>query len=487
MSMKAGDRAVPANKPSRPNSGPPPGPSGHWLMGTMRRWQKDPLGYMEELVQTYGDAVHYRFFLNWHGYLFCHPEHNRHILQDNNHNYTKQPHPSYVMLEPLVGTGLLTNDGEDWLRQRRLIQPVFHRRRIAQFGSIMVDATERMLEKWRRLVGGDALLDVDKEMTRLTLEIVGRSLFGIDLTAEAETVGQAFTSVNRQLSEMSAQPFAMIALRMSFLPAIRRLRANIGALDQVVERVIADRRNGEETRDDLLGMLMAARDADTGEVMNDKQLRDEVMTLLLAGHETTANALSWTFYLLSQYPEAAGRLQKEVQEVLGQRPVTVDDLSDLVYTRMVIEESMRLFPPAWAIGRWAVETDVVGGYSVPANTPVMLSPYMTHRHPAFWPDPTRFDPERFTADVVAERPRYAYIPFGGGPRQCIGNDFALTEARLVLATIAQNYRLKLASNHPVEVEPLITLRPRFGLRMSIQPIRRQAVGPAPITTDYSSS
>ncbi|MGH2538484.1 MAG: cytochrome P450 [Candidatus Promineifilaceae bacterium] len=449
----------------------PPGPNGHWLFGTTREFKANSLAFLQQLASDHGPAVRFRFFLKYVGYVFCHPEHNKHILQDNNHNYTKLPHPTFLLLEPLLGNGLLLNDGDSWLSQRRLMQPVFHRRQIADFGRVMSEATLRLLEAWEQAAAAGQAVDIDRAMMRLTLEIVGRTLFSMDLTGDAERLGQTFTDINHQFAKMTTQPFSVYMLRMAFLPSIRRLHHNLGQLNEVVERIIAERRgHGRPAAgNDLLAMLMAACDADTGERMTDQQLRDEVMTLLLAGHETTSNALTWTLFLLSEHPDCLAQAQQELTEVLAGRPPAFADLPDLPYTRQVLDEALRLYPPAYAIARHAAGADEVGGYRVPALAAVTLSPYLTHRLPEFWPEPERFDPGRFRPEQVAERPRYAYIPFGGGPRQCIGKEFALTEAHLILATILQRFAPRLAPGHPVEVEPLITLRPRFGLPMFLQP------------------
>lgn len=446
----------------------PPGPHGHPIFGTVREFQKDSLGTIVRLQREYGDAVRLRFFLHYYGYVFFHPDHLKHILQDNNRNYTKMPSPTFQVMQPLVGYGLLTSDGDFWKRQRRLAQPAFHRRQIAGFGQTMVAATQQMLDRWHAAAQQGQSLDVSAEMTRLTLEIAGKTLFSMDLTGQANTVGAAFTEVNHIITGLTTQPFSPFTVRMPFWPSTRRMNAGIRQLDNVVNQIIASRRAANEDKGDLLSMLMLARDEDTGEGMNDKQLRDEVMTLLLAGHETTAVALSWALYLLAQHPEAARRLEAEVDHVLaGARPVTIDDLPQLPYTRMVIDETLRLYPPAYAIARWAQQEDEVGGYRVAAQSAVTLFPYVTHRHPALWPDPHRFDPQRFTPEQAADRPRFAYLPFGGGPRQCIGNIFALTEAQLILASLAQRYRWQLATDQTVEIEPLITLRPKNGLPMRL--------------------
>ena len=449
----------------------PPGPQGSWLTGMMGAFREDSLGAMMDLSREYGDAVRFRFFLHYHGYLFSHPDHVQHILQTNNRNYTKLPAPGNALLQPLVGHGLLTSDGDFWLRQRRLAQPAFHRRRIASFAATMTDAAGEMLARWRGPAAAGQALDVVEEMTRLTLEIAGKTLFSVDLTREADTVGDAFTAASTELMNFFRIPFGPYLVNLSWWPGARAMRRHVAALDEVVEGVIEERRRqreaGRGASDDLLDMLMDARDEETGEGMSDEQLRDEVMTLMLAGHETTSLALSWTLYLLSEHPVVRRRLEAEVDEVLGGRTPETEDKADLTYTTMVLEESMRIYPPAYAMSRYCVEADRVGGYDVPAGSAVTLSPYVTHRHPDFWEDPERFDPERFRPERQAERPRFAYMPFGGGPRQCIGNRFAMTEATLILAMLTQRYRLDLVPGHPVETEPLITLRPRHGLRMRI--------------------
>jgi cytochrome P450 len=294
-------------------------------------------------------------------------------------------------------------------------------------------------------------------MLRLTLRIAGQTLFNIDLSDETHTVGQAVATVNKLLSEYLYAPFPPFTI-----PTPRSR-----SLDQVVHDIITQRRQQNTDAGDLLSMLLLARDERTDQGMNDQQVRDEVMTLLIAGHETVATALTWTWYLLSQHPEVERRLHSELDEVLGGHLPTVEHLARLSYTRMVIEEVLRLYPPAWVFGRKAIDADEIAGYVIPANSMIVLSPYMTHRHPAFWEDAEAFDPERFAPEREASRPHYAYFPFGGGPRVCIGNNFALMETQLVLATIAQHYRLRLLSGHPVEPEALFSLRPRFGLLVTL--------------------
>ncbi|MDX1615313.1 MAG: cytochrome P450 [Candidatus Promineifilaceae bacterium] len=457
------------NSPLAPNVSHPPGPKGHWLSGTISKWRDEPLAYMQQVTDRYGSALRIRYLPGLYGYLFCHPEHNIRVLLDNNRNYTKMPNPSFLTLQPLLGNGLLTNDGDDWLAQRRLIQPIFHRRRIAHFGEVMRTLSEQMLARWRRqLVDGQVKLDIDQEMTRLTLEIVGLTLFGTELSDLTETIGSVFTQVNEELADWTTVPFGWLLLRYPIVPDARRTRRRIGRLEQVVDQIIRRRRSEPVAGTDLLSMLMEAEDQDSGSRMTDRQLRDEVMTLLLAGHETTANALGWTFYLLAKHPAATIRLKAELKQVLNGRLPTVRDLPALPYTAMVLKESMRLYPPAYMIARWSMNEDLVGGYRVKGGSGVNLSPYLTHRLPEFWPDPERFVPDRFTEEAEAQRPRFAYIPFGGGPRQCIGNDFAMTEATLILAMVAQSFELELIDDRSVEIEPLITLRPKNGLPMIVR-------------------
>ena len=336
----------------------------------------------------------------------------------------------------------------------------------------MTEAAAVRLEQWRPLAEAGTALDVAEEMTALTLELTGKTLFSVDLTREAQTVGTSFTTANRQFREFTYNPFGLYLVKLDWLPATRRFKGNIARLDDVVQQIIAERRalraDGRGRNQDLLDLLMDARDEETGAGLSDRQLRNETMTIMLGGQEPTANLLTWTLYLLWQHPRVRAQLEREVDDVLGGSVPVAEDLPDLAYTTMVLEESMRLYPPTYAMTRTAQAADVVGGYRVEPGANVTLSPYLTHRHPQFWRDPETFDPQRFSRQQKAERPRYAYIPFGAGPRHCIGNHFAMAEATLVLAMIAQRYRLHLVPGHPVEVEPLITLRPRHGLRMVVE-------------------
>ena len=442
----------------------PPSPKLHPILGASRRFQRDPLGYMLELVARHGPAVSYRFFLNWRGYIFVHPLHYEQILHHNYRNYTKLPHPTFQLLLPLLGKGLLSNDGESWLQRRRLAQPVFHRNRIDAFSQTMIAATAKRFDRWAGAARAGQPVAFDREMMELTLEIAGRTLFSVDLTGgDARRVGDIFNELNELFIKKATDPLALYTMQIPFWPSTRRVAQRIRALDSLIYAMIAQRRNAASLGDDLLAMLMAARDAETGIGMNEKELRDELLTLLIAGHETTALLMTWFFYCVAKHPEVEARLHDEVDRTLGGRLPTIEDLPKLTYTRQVIDETLRLYPPAYALSRAAHEADVIGGYALPPKAVVTLSPFITHRLEEFWPQPHRFDPERFTPENSADRPRFAYLPFGGGPRQCIGNGFALTEGVLVAAAIAQRFRLRIPDGYNAELAPQITLHPKGGM------------------------
>jgi len=429
---------------------------------------RDPMRFALEMWHRYGDVVRFRF-LFWPAYALYHPDQVKQVLQENHRNYTKASFQMKVLRSSsFFGNGLVTSDGDSWLRQRRLMQPSFHRQRLAGFGRLMSEATDAMLDLWQHTALSEAPLDISLEMSRLTQRIVGLALFSLDLSNEVDTVGRTFTAISPLISRYASLPFPPLWVPT---PNNRRLKAGLNTLNTVVYTIINERRKRpvDTNATDLLGMLLSAQDEETGEGMSDQQVRDEVLTLLLAGHETTATALTWTWYLLSQHPEVERRLHAELDTVLAGQVPTVEHLDALPYTRMVIQEAMRLYPPVFGLTRFAAASDEVGGYPLPANSMIFVSPYCTHRHPAFWEKPEVFDPERFTPERSAGRPRFAYFPFGGGPRQCIGNAFAMMEAQLVLAAVAQRYTLRLVPGHLVEPQVLLTMRPRYGLPMTIQP------------------
>ncbi len=429
-----------------------------WL-GSVAEARHDPVAMFERAAQLGGDAVGLRF--GPYRYLvLSNPEAVRHVLVEHVGNYPKSP--SYDGIRLVLGNGLITSEGEFWKRQRKLAQPAFHRERLSELAGAMVRDTADMLGEWER--EGDRGFDLHDAMMRLTLRIVGHTLFSTDVQADAGAVGEAFAVAIHRANEEAT---AMVKLPMWLpLPGNLKFRRAMKTLDGLVHRIIAERRamaEGLRPRD-LLAMLMSARD-DDGAGMSDAQLRDEVMSLVGAGHETTANNLSWTFHLLGDHPEVAERVAAEARAAFGDRAPTMEDCKSLPYTKRVIEESMRLYPPVWGLERIAAEDDVVSGVRVRKGTFVGMIPWCIHRDPRYWPDPERFDPERFLPEAVEKRPRYAYLPFGAGPRVCIGNGFAMMEAQLLLAMIAKDYRLERAPWKRVQYEASITLRPKGGMAM----------------------
>src|SRR5439155_3876722 len=370
---------------------------------------------------------------------------------DNHENYSKGTFINNLFKQA-IADGLLTSEGEDWWRQRRLMQPAFYRERVARIGDGVTEATLAMAERWGSNVRTGEPLDVAAEMGSLTLRITTRALFSVDISQEADSLGHRIAEGLGYLISPDTPEF---------------LRGRAG-VEETVSAIIEERRTDDREYADLLAMLFAARDQDTGEAMSDREVRDQVITLMLAGYETTANALTWNWYLLSQNPRPMAVLAEEVRAVLSGRVATVADLPQLPYNRMVLDESMRLYPPAWILGRRALAEDRLGDQVIPAGSVVALCPYTMHRNPAFWDEPEEFRPERFTRDRAAARPPFAYFPFGGGPRLCIGHNFALLESQLITATLAQRFRVELVPDHPVLPERRFVLRPRGGLPMIVR-------------------
>ncbi len=444
----------------------PPGPRPRWWGGNFKAYRRDPLGFLTMCAQTYGDIVGMRYY-NYRTYFINRPDFIEAVLVTHNRKFIKGR--ALRANRRLLGNGLLTSEGDFWLRQRRLAQPSFHRARVAAYAETMVRYTERMLEGWR---DGDTR-DVHQEMMRLTLGIVAKTLFDADVENDAREVGEALEVVMEQNTDLRRMVFTPVWLPT---PAnLRMLRAR-QRLDAIIYRIIAARRANGQDAGDLLSMLLDAQDED-GSRMTDLQLRDEAVTLFLAGHETTALALTWTWWLLARHPEAERKLHEELASVLRGGTPTMDDLPRLGYTEMVLSESMRLYPPAWGMVRMAIEDCEIGRYPVPCGTGIAISQFVTHRDARWFEEPEEFRPERWENDFAKRLPRFAYFPFGGGPRQCIGNSFALMEAMLLLATIAQRFRLRLVPGHLVEPMPSITLRPKYGVRVTLE-ARREAAVPA---------
>jgi len=440
-----------------------PGPRGGRILGNLSAFQSDPIALLMEAARDHGDVV--RFEMGpVVAHLIVHPDGIKRILQDNNHAYGRHTR-GFDALKETLGDSMLTVDGDFWRRQRRIAQPAFHKQRISGFAGVMADAARALVDEWRPRADGKTAFDVTPELLRVTLRILGLALFGIDLSDESAEIGRALTEVLHHTMERTRSVFHLPHFVPT--PKNRRFKQALRTLDRVVLDMIAERRRKEGDRGDLLSMLMAARDDETGERMDDRQLRNELLTILLAGHETTAMSLTWTLALLGRYPSARRRVEEEAAAVLGGRRATLDDLPRLAFCKTVIEESMRLFPPAWVVARSVEEEDEIGGFAMPKGSIVFASPWVTHRRADLWPDPEGFDPDRFRVEDPM-RARYAYFPFGGGPHLCIGAGFAMLEAQIVLATIAGAYSVSLVPGHPIVPEPLITLRPKNGVKVVIR-------------------
>lgn len=394
-------------------------------------------------------------------YLVSHPDYVREILVANQSNFIKSR--ALQRAKILLGEGLLTSEGAHHLRQRRFVQPAFHRERLARYATAMSECAVRWRERWQ---AGSAM-DVSVEMAQLTLSVVAKTLFSADIESEAPEIGAAMTSI-LQLFKVLLTPFSEYLDRLP-LPAMRRFRKARATLDATIYGLIAERRKSGADTGDLLSMLLLAQDEDDRALrMSDEQVRDEALTLFLAGHETGANALTWTWYLLSQHPEVERRLHEEVDAVLGDRPPELADLPQLRYAEMILAEALRLYPPAWAIGRKALGDFTLGDFQIPAGSICIMSPFVVQRDARWFPDPEKFDPERWTPEAREARPKFSYFPFGGGARVCIGERFAWMEGVLVMVSIAQKWRFRLAPGQHVEPLPLVTLRVRNGLRMIIE-------------------
>ena len=441
----------------------------------LRTMQRDPIPFFTRIAAEYGDAVQFQVGRQTI-ILVNHPDLVRDLFVTKHRSF----HKSRVLQRSkiILGEGLLTSEEEFHKRQRRLAQPAFHRDRIARYAEVMVQRADAMRASWR----DGQTLDMHREMMRLTLSVVAKTLFDAELGGEDEEIGRALTTLI-DLFPLLMNPLST-KLRKLPIPSTFRFRGAIRRLDQTIYGIIEERRASGEDRGDLLSMLLLAQDVEgDGGGMSDKQVRDEAMTLFLAGHETTANALAWTWYLLAQHPEVANEMYRVIDEVLGGELPTANDYPRLQYVEMVLAESMRLYPPAWAVSRLAIEDVDLGGYSIPRDAVVVASQAVLHRDPRFWDQPARFDPMRFTPDAKAARPKYAYFPFGAGPRLCIGEGFAWMEGVLILATIAQKWSMELLS-HNVKPKASITLRPAGGIKVRLAS-RQSASQHPPATTPTS--
>ena len=435
----------------------PPGPRDWLHLRPTIEFARDWMGYSERYARQYGDVVFFRF-VNIPVCLVTHPDGIEYVLVKHPSNFLKSR--DYRAFRPILGNGLLISEGEFWQAQRKLIQPAFRHENILAYAGIMLDSAAAMLAGWR-----DAQTrDVHADMMALTLEVVAKCLFGSDVSGIAAEVGKALAPMMELFIHQAK--IAFLLPESAPIPQTPRYFRSSKRMDKIVRGIIRERRASPRAANDLLQTLLEAQD-ERGSRMTDEQLRDEIMTLFIAGHDTTANALSWTWYLLAQHPAVEQQLAAEPRSVLQSRPPGVADLPRLPYTEMVLKESMRLYPPAWGFGRRPIHDFELNGYRIPAGTNIFISQWITQRDPRWFPDPERFDPERWRVDPVrtGRIPRFAYFPFGGGPRVCVGAGFAMMEATLLLAAIAQRYRFSLVPGHPVEALPSATLRPKHGLKM----------------------
>lgn len=459
--------AAPGTSPSNGNDLRfPPGLSRNLPLYLLRRFFRpgNPILLFEHLVKTYGPVSHYKLGSS-HIVFINDPELIREILINQASCFIKER--TQQRMKILLGEGLITSEGEFHMRQRRIAAPAFHRQRIQAYAGMMVSHADAMRASWQP----GQTFDISAAMMELTLQVVAQTLFATDVTQEIRQINDEVNVIMRLYNYLVALPKAESYLHWP-IPGLMRFRKARAQLDTIVYRMIAERRRLNEDRGDLLSMLLEGRDEEGGNghaTMSDQQLRDEVITIFLAGYETVANALTWTWYLLSENPSAADRMQQEIDSVLGRgtdvRLPRLEDLPQLHYTEMVFAESMRLYPPAWAMGRQSTQIIELGPYKLPAGTHFFFSQYILQRSPEYYPDPLRFDPERFTPEHKAARPRFAYFPFGGGSRQCIGEAFAWMEGVLILATIAQRWRLRMVPGQMVDVQPKITLRPKYPMQV----------------------
>ena len=433
------------------------------VLGLLPQLRRDVLGVLEAAGREQGDLVRLALPGRRPVFLLGSPGHVRHVLQDNHGNYRRAPF--HDKLKPVLGEGLVTSDGDLWRRQRRLVQPAFATGRVRSFVPIMAEAAINLARRWREAAATGTAVDVDAGMSDLALRIIGRAMFG-DPGGHGE-IGPAVRVVQERIA---ARFWALVGLP-DFLPtpANLRFRHALAVLDAAVGRIIATRQHAAGQGDDLLGRLLSARNPETGAGMTRRQVRDEVMTMFLAGHETSAAGLTWTWFLLARHPEMAERVQAEAAGVLAGRDAPEQgDLDRLPLTRAAVQEALRLYPPVPWFARLAAGPDRIGGHEVPAGSILLVSPYVVQRDPRHWPAPETFEPGRFLGSGPTQRPAYSYFPFGGGPRACVGQHFAMTEMLVVVAALAARFRLTVAAHSPVRARTLVTLRPAGDLPMKME-------------------
>jgi cytochrome P450 len=438
----------------------PPGPKGKPLLGNLLDFRRNPPDFLLNAANQYGEVVYLKLGPQ-EIFLVNSPELIKNILVTNHKNFIKSR--GLQMAKRFLGEGMLTSEGEFHRRQRRLAQPAFHRQRIINYADAMVNYGVKLRAGW----SDGETLDVSQEMMRVTLGIVGKTLFDAEVESEASEIGEALTAMMKMFERVT-NPFAAIIAKLP-LPSNARMQKARERLDETIYRIINERRKSRVDRGDLLSMLLMAQDEEgDGSGMSDEQVRDESLTLFIAGHETTANALTWTWFLLSQNPEVEAKFHEEIDTLLAGRLPTFEDVPKLRYTEKVFAESMRLYPPAWTLGRQVLNDYQLGDYVAPKGSIILMSQYVMHHTARFYPEPFKFDPERWTEAAREARPKFSYFPFGGGPRVCIGEQFAWMEGLLLLATLAQHWKMRLVEGHVVKPKAMVTLRPKYGMKMTLE-------------------
>ena len=443
-----------------------PGPRGGLLMGNLAEYKRDPITMLLRLREEHGDIVRNRLgpFLT---HALAHPDHVEYVLQENHRNYVRGRF--YDNFKLFFGDGLLTTDGEFWRRHRRAVQPAFHKKQLDGTAGVVAEAAMDLVERWRRQPGAEAV-DAVPAMMHLSLAALGRMVFNTDISCHAEDVGPAVRfGLEAMMPQGNLNDFIP---RWMPTPFNRRIQRTRRALDRVIAQVISDHRDGRCDASDIISLLLASRDPETGAPMTDREIHDEVMTIFLAGHETTGSGLAWALYALAQHPGVLRQLRDELDGKLGGRPPTVKELESLTFLEQVVNEALRVYPPIWGYTRDLADDDEIGGFHIPAGSSIFISPYVTHRHPEFWPNPDAFDPENFGPHAPT-RHKYAFFPFGGGQRKCIGYQMALIVMRIVLATLAQHLDLNTVPGHPIVRGALVSLRPLHGVRLVVRARERR--------------
>ena len=434
-----------------------------YLLFNSKEIKENVLAFYSRVWKEYGDFVRLPIMPNYSAYFLAHPSYAEHVLSTHQEHYAK-PDIVNKPLNLMMGESILTSEGDSWLKDRRLMQPAFHMKQLANLADVMVSCTQSFLQEWENKQNGE-VIDVAEETLRLTLKIAGQTLFSKDISDENSVLGKAFRTgyefINYKINNLWTEPLWIPT------PGNQRFRKAKQTLDNLILDIINSRLTNPSERNDLLSMLMSARDEETGEGMSDKQLQNEAITLLVAGHETAASSLAWTWYLLAEHPDIAEKLHLELQEVLNGSNPTFHKLPQLEYTRRIFDETLRLYPPAWGMPRTPKEDTEIQGSLIPKGSIITVAAFMIHRHPEFWENPDQFNPDNFLPDKVNQRPKFAYFPFGGGKRICIGQNFALMEATIIIALISQRFKFELLPNQNIEIDPTFTLRPKNGIKVKV--------------------